>query len=127
MKGSAMCWLGYGLAVGLIVAITSAPALAGAKGGPKKFSGMLGGKDKVDSIDVIFIGGETATVTVNVEGKNADVDLRVLDSRGETVARDQRADDDCSVSFVPKQTGKYTIKIVNFRERVRSRYKGTTN
>lgn len=128
MKRSALSWLSGGLAVALLVTFTSAPADAGAVGGPKRFRGTLGGKDKVDIHYVTFKGGEEARIDVEVEGKNADVNLRVIDTvTDRVVAEDRRADDDCFVRFTPRETRKYAIKLINVREKVRPRYTMKTN
>ena len=68
-----------------------------------------------------FAGGREATVVVSGDG-DTDLDLYVYDENGNLVASDTDGSYQCAVSWTPRWTGRFTIRIVN-RGRVYNRYK----
>lgn len=73
-----------------------------------------------DVYTVSFIAGQTAVVTVVGDG-DTDLDLYVYDSNGNLIVKDDDYTDNCIVSWTPKWTGKFKIKVVN-RGPVYNRY-----
>lgn len=73
-----------------------------------------------DVYTVSFIAGQTAVVTVVGDG-DTDLDLYVYDSNGNLIVKDDDYTDNCAVSWTPKWTGKFKIKVVN-RGPVYNRY-----
>jgi hypothetical protein len=65
-----------------------------------------------DSYNVVFRAGETARVQVIGDGDTA-LDLYVYDQNGNLVASDTDYTDDCIVSWTPRWTGVFYIRIVN--------------
>ena len=72
-----------------------------------------------------FYGGETARVLVRGD-RSSDLDLYVYDENGHLVASDTDLTDQCLVSFTPRWTGLFYIKIVN-RGGVANLYRLLTN
>lgn len=107
-----------------VVLMFGACALAGAVGGPER------GASRVDAYStnthtVVFRGGECARVIVSGDG-DTDLDLYVYDECGNRVAFDDDCTDYCVASWVPRWTGRFTIRVVN-RGSVYNRYTITTN
>lgn len=65
-----------------------------------------------DLYDVNFIELQLAEIVVIGDG-DTDLDLYVYDSNGNLVAKDDDYTDRCYVSWVPRWTGRFTVKIVN--------------
>ena len=84
---------------------------AGAKGGAQSNLYRLEGR-MIQNFTVTFVGGEAAEVGVKGDG-DTDLDLLVFDEFGNKVASDEDNTDRCYVRWVPKWTGKFTIKVVN--------------
>ena len=59
-----------------------------------------------------FVANQLAEVLLSGDG-DTDLDLYVYDSNGNLIASDTDYSDDCYVRWVPKWTGRYTIRIVN--------------
>ena len=59
-----------------------------------------------------FVANQLAEILVSGDG-DTDLDLYVYDSNGNLIASDIDYSDDCYVRWVPKWTGRYTIRIVN--------------
>jgi len=59
-----------------------------------------------------FAGGEIATVAVVGDG-DTDLDLYVYNENGNLVGKDDGPKDDCIVTWTPRWTGRFTIKVVN--------------
>ena len=78
-----------------------------------------------DTYNISFVAGRLAEVAVSGDG-DTDLDLYVYDSNGNLIEKDADYTDDCYVSWVPKWTGRFKIKIVN-RGRVANRYVLITN
>ena len=78
-----------------------------------------------DEWEFTFRGDELALVTVIGDG-DTDLDLYIYDSDGNLIASDENPDDNCSCTFIPEETGTYTIKVVN-TGRVYNRYILITN
>lgn len=72
-----------------------------------------------------FVASSLAEVAVLGDG-DTDLDLYIYDSNGNLIASDTDYSDECYVSWVPKWTGKFYIKIVN-RGGVYNRYVILTN
>ena len=78
-----------------------------------------------DVYNMSFRGGENATVIVSGDG-DTDLDLYVYDNNGNLIAYDNDGTDDCVVSFTPRWTGNFKIKIKNLG-RVYNQYVLLTN
>ena len=83
----------------------------GAVGGPKRHVDYVNGHS-YDTYSCSFVKGRLAEVGLSGDG-DTDLDLYVYDSNGNLIASDTDYSDDCYVRWVPKWTGRYTIKIVN--------------
>lgn len=93
-------------------------------------SGAIYHRDSVnpgqtDIYTVVFNGGEVARVMVLGDG-DTDLDLYILDEYGNEIARDSDYTDRCVVSFTPRWTGKFKVRIRNLG-RVYNRYLLVTN
>ena len=96
----------------------------GAVPGPiRKVDRVLGGY--TDTWTIRFRGGEAAYIVVSGDG-DTDLDLYVYDQNGNLIAYDNDGIDDCVVSFTPKWTGTFYVKIKNLG-RVYNRYELVTN
>lgn len=96
----------------------------GAVNGPKYTVDVVG-PGRTDNYSVSFVQGYLAEVGLSGDG-DTDLDLYVYDSNGNLIAADTDYTDDCYVNWVPRWTGRYTIKVVN-RGRVANRYVLVTN
>lgn len=81
--------------------------------------------NSTDTYNIQFRGGEYAMIIVSGDG-DTDLDLYVYDSYGNLVASDSDYSDDCVVSFTPRYTSTFRVKIVN-RGRVYNNYVLVTN
>jgi hypothetical protein len=72
-----------------------------------------------------FVGGEWEVLVVSGNGYT-DLDLYVYDENGNLIAKDDDNSDDCLVRFIPRWTGRFTIKVVN-RGDYANRYTIATN
>jgi hypothetical protein len=72
-----------------------------------------------------FIAGRLAEIAVSGDG-DTDLDLYVYDQNGNLIQSSEDYSDECYVSWVPKWTGSYTIKVVN-RGNVYNRFEIATN
>ena len=59
----------------------------------------------------MFLGGARAIVTVEGDG-STDLDVYVYDENGNLVAKVDGPGDKCRVTWTPRWTGKFTIKVV---------------
>ena len=89
----------------------AAQTFAGAVPGPKRTDERVQARS-TDSYAVIFRQGEIARVALSGDG-DTDLDLYVYDESGNLVASDDDELDDCYVSWAPRWTGRFTIKVVN--------------
>lgn len=96
----------------------------GRVGGPGEMYGKVG-TTTYDSYSVAFREAELAEIALSGDG-DTDLDLYVYDANGNIIAQDTDYTDDCYVSWVPRWTGTYIIKIVN-RGQVYNRYYLLTN
>lgn len=96
----------------------------GAVGGPKYNRDKVNAKG-TDWYNVRFRGGETACVYVSGDG-DTDLDLYIYDSNDNLITSDCDGTDECIVSFTPRWTGTFKIKIKNWGN-VYNRYTLTTN
>lgn len=78
-----------------------------------------------DTYTITFRGGESAIVIVSGDG-DTDLDLSIYDENGNYITSDTDGTDDCVVSFTPRWTGKFKVKIKNYG-RVYNRYLLVTN
>jgi hypothetical protein len=78
-----------------------------------------------DTWTIRFRGGEPAYVVVSGDG-DTDLDLYVYDENGNLITSDTDRSDDCVVSFNPRWTGTFYIRIKNLG-RVYNRYVLVTN
>ncbi len=103
--------------------ISSGPS-RGATGGPQSAISSVSAKD-TDVWTVTFRGGSRAMVVVNGDG-DTDLDLYVYDENGNLMGKDIDYSDYCVVSWTPRWTGPFTVKIIN-RGNVYNRYRIYTN
>ena len=96
----------------------------GAVNGPKYTVDVVG-PGCTDNFTVSFVKDYLAEVGVSGDG-DTDLDLYVYDSNGNLIASDADYTDDCYVCWVPRWTGRYTIKVVN-RGPVPNKYVLLTN
>jgi hypothetical protein len=95
-----------------------------AEGGPKYTKDQVSA-NSTDSYTVRFRAGELAEIVLSGDG-DTDLDLYVYDANGNLIAKDDDYSDDCYVSWVPKWTGAFTVKVKN-RGSVYNRYTLVTN
>ncbi len=96
----------------------------GATGGPRRVCDTVNG-NCTDIWRITFRGGEPAYVAVSGDG-DTDLDLYIYDENGNLITYDNSYGDDCLVSFTPRWTGVFIIKIKNLG-RVYNRYCMGTN
>lgn len=96
----------------------------GAVGGPRYTTEIVAAKS-TDTYRIQFRANELAAVTVDGDG-DTDLDLYVYDENGNLITKDDDYTDYCYVTFTPRWTGYFTIKIVN-RGSVYNRYAISTN
>lgn len=96
----------------------------GAVGG-SKFSSTFVKAKGTDVYRINFRAGQTAIVTVVGDG-DTDLDLYVYDENGNLIDKDADYSDDCVVTFTPRWTGVFVIKVVN-RGNVYNSYVMRTN
>lgn len=85
--------------------------LAGAVGGPKTDRTRVQARD-TNRYTVSFRGGETARIDLQGDG-DTDLDIFVYDEFGNLVASGTGGTDRESVSWTPRFTGPFTIRVVN--------------
>lgn len=78
-----------------------------------------------DTYNIRFRGGELAMVIVSGDG-DTDLDLSIYDENGNFITSDTDGTDDCVVSFTPRWTGNFKVKIKNYG-RVYNSYVLVTN
>ena len=96
----------------------------GAVNGPSRHYDTLGG-NRVHTYQISFIADYLAEIAVSGDG-DTDLDLYVYDSNGNLIASDTSYSDDCYVSWVPRWTGRFIVKVVN-RGPLYNRYVILTN
>ena len=96
----------------------------GAVNGPSKHYDSVNG-NSTDTYNISFIADYLAEILVSGDG-DTDLDLYVYDSNGNLIASDTDYTDDCYVSWVPRWTGKFIVRIVN-RGPLYNRYVILTN
>jgi len=96
----------------------------GAVGGPKYDYSWVDAKISTSYVQS-FKKGQLASIFVSGDG-DTDLDLYVYDENGNLIDYDEDYSDDCFVSWVPKWTGPYRLKIVN-RGRVYNEFSIVTN
>ncbi len=110
--------------IAMLIFGATVPGFAGAVGGPKRADTSVRAND-TDVFRVTFRGGELALVSVSGDG-DTDLDLYVYDENDRLIARDDDSSDDCLVSWVPRWTATFKIRVVN-RGRVYNEYELRTN
>ncbi|MGB4205133.1 MAG: hypothetical protein WBJ84_05870 [Bacteroidales bacterium] len=108
----------------MIDRLENAKKSRGAVGGAKYATHRVDARS-TDSFKIRFYGNETATVIVSGDG-DTDLDLYVYDENDNLVGQDNDYSDDCVVTWTPRWTGSFTIKVVN-RGYVYNRYIIATN
>lgn len=96
----------------------------GAVGGPRRSVDVVYGRS-TDTYQIHFVAGYLAEIAVSGDG-DTDLDLYVYDGNGNLIVKDADYSDDCYVSWVPRWTGSFIIKVVN-RGPVANRYVIMTN
>lgn len=96
----------------------------GAVGGPKCHVDYVRAYSS-DSYSCSFIANRVAEILVSGDG-DTDLDVYVYDSNGNLIDSDTDWTDDCYLRWVPRWTGRYTIKVVN-RGGVYNKYIIVTN
>jgi len=96
----------------------------GRVGGPIRRYDRVNG-NSTDTWTIRFRGGEPAYVVVSGDG-DTDLDLYVYDENGNLITSDTDGTDDCVVSFYPRWTGTFYIRIKNLGS-VYNRYVLATN
>lgn len=98
-----------------LLALIEKTSATAAKRGPVGGAKYNSTNVKANGADVYyqnFIAGSTAVVTAVGDG-DTDLDLYVYDSNGNLIAKDDDYTDNCVVSWTPKWTGKFRIRVVN--------------
>lgn len=108
----------------LLALIKAAGETRGRVGGPTRHEDAVNARS-TDVYNIRFRGGETALVIVSGDG-DTDLDLYVYDENGNFITSDTDSSDDCVVTFNPRWTGNFTIKIKNYGS-VYNRYVLVTN
>lgn len=103
---------------------TLASKTRGAVGGPRGGFYSIYARG-TDTYQLSFRAGQLAEILVCGDG-DTDLDLYVYDGNGNLIGYDEGYSDDCFVSWVPRSTGTYIIKVVN-RGRVYNQYFIATN
>ncbi|MBR6056888.1 MAG: hypothetical protein IKP58_01830 [Victivallales bacterium] len=70
------------------------------------------GPKETDRYERHFTAHELAAVIVSGDG-DTDLDLYVYDENGNLIAKDEDNTDECLVTWTPRWTGKFIIKVVN--------------
>ena len=83
----------------------------GSVNGPSRAYEIVRG-NSTDTYQISFVANYLAEIFVSGDG-DTDLDLYVYDSRGNLIASDTDYTDDCYVCWIPRWTGRYTVKIVN--------------
>jgi hypothetical protein len=97
--------------LGIINELEATKTQRGALTGPKYQYERILPRD-IDTYIIDFEGLKEAIVYVKGDG-TTDLDLFVFDENGNVVEQDRDYSDECSISFIPKWTGKFKIKITN--------------
>jgi hypothetical protein len=99
------------LALVALVSVGSVPAVAsipGTKDGHVEIVAPYG----TDTYPMIGFAGELTRLVVR-GGSHTDLDLFVYDENGNLIASDTDLTSTCIVTFVPRWTGRFTVKVVN--------------
>jgi hypothetical protein len=108
----------------IVALANSVEILRGAVGGPKHVTEVVQPLS-IDVYRIAFRGNEVARVALSGDGDTR-LDLYVYDESGIPITSAVGPGDDCLVSWVPRWTGLFVIKVVN-RGRVPNRYVMVTN
>jgi hypothetical protein len=115
---------GDAVLLAMIEKVEKAKPSRGAVGGPKRGEFRVLA-NTTDTYTVKFYANETATVVVSGDG-DTDLDLFVFDENGNLIGKDVDYSDDCIVTWNPRWTGNFVIKVVN-RGNVYNHYFIATN
>jgi hypothetical protein len=105
--------------IAMLIFGATAPGFADPVGG-RKYTRTSVNANSEDVFRVTFRGGELARVALSGDG-DTDLDLYVYDENGSLIAKDDDSSDDCYVSWVPRWTSSFKIRVVN-RGRVYNEY-----
>jgi hypothetical protein len=102
-------------ALGIVLAAASGSS-AESKDGPRRWTRVLKKNSEV-VYKIVFVADKNsqkgiAEFAVIGDG-STDVDIEVVDSKGNPVARDDRFTDLALVRWVPSSTQEFTIKVIN--------------
>mgnify|MGYP004682917257 FL=1 len=108
----------------LLALIDEVETTRGATNGPRYNRTSVKAKG-TDVYRISFRAGEIAIITAIGDG-DTDLDLYVYDENGNLIEKDVDYSDDCVVTFTPRWTGVFVIKVVN-RGNVYNNYVLRTN
>lgn len=111
-----MSWQLRSIAALGIVLAAAAGSSADSKDGPRRWTRVLKKNSEV-VYKIVFVADKNsqkgiAEFAVIGDG-STDVDIEVVDSKGNPVARDDRFTDLALVRWVPSSTQEFTIKVIN--------------
>jgi hypothetical protein len=99
-------------AAALALGAALSPAFAGRMPDPGADHQFLGANQSMTYPNEWFRGGDLAAITINGDG-SSDLDVYVYDQYGHLIVSDTAAGDHCFVTFTPRWTGPFTIRVVN--------------
>src|SRR2546421_7292389 len=111
--------IGFVAAAVLAVGVVGGVKAGSAGGATAKVTVVAGGTS--DVYTVTFIGGQRAEVAIVGDG-DTDLDLYVYDENGNLIASSDGPSDREAVSWTPRWTGKFKIKVVNRSRLMANRY-----
>lgn len=104
--------LGSLVTLGLLLLIT-ADGLAGAKGGPRRWTRKMDKNGEV-FYKIEYVGGQTAEFAILGDG-TTDVDIFVYDETGKQVAVEDGYSDMGMATWKPVKTQVFTVKVKNLQ------------
>jgi hypothetical protein len=98
-------------ATALVLMVTTQTSFAGRDEDPADLTTKVQA-ESTDVFEIRFRVGELAVVTVSGDG-DTDLDLYVYDENGNLVDKDDDYTDECVAIWIPRWTGRFTIRVVN--------------
>jgi hypothetical protein len=80
--------------------------------GGSKYGCYRARASSTDVFTITFRAGEVAQIGVSGDG-DSDLDLYIYDERGNLIASDTDAGDDCFVRWTPRWTGPFQVRVRN--------------